>query len=69
LTRIVSISSIAAAAGVVGVMLVFHLALPYLLFALLGSAYVIWLHRANIRRVMAGTEPKIGQKLPQETRS
>jgi acyl phosphate:glycerol-3-phosphate acyltransferase len=32
----------------------------------LGSAYVIWLHRANIRRVMAGTEPKIGQKLPEK---
>jgi acyl phosphate:glycerol-3-phosphate acyltransferase len=65
ITRIVSISSIAAAAGVVGVMLAFQLPLPYLLFAVLGSAYVIWLHRANIRRVMAGTEPKIGQKLPE----
>jgi acyl phosphate:glycerol-3-phosphate acyltransferase len=66
ITRIVSISSIAAAAGVVGVMLAFQLTLPYLLFAVLGSAYVIWLHRANIRRVMAGTEPKIGQKLPEK---
>jgi acyl phosphate:glycerol-3-phosphate acyltransferase len=66
ITRIVSISSIAAAAGVVGVMLAFQLTLPYLLFAVLGSAYVVWLHRANIRRVMAGTEPKIGQKLPEK---
>jgi acyl phosphate:glycerol-3-phosphate acyltransferase len=66
ITRIVSISSIAAAAGVVGVMLAFQLTLPYLLFAVLGSAYIIWLHRANIRRVMAGTEPKIGQKLPEK---
>jgi acyl phosphate:glycerol-3-phosphate acyltransferase len=69
LTRIVSVSSIVAAAGVVGVMLAFQLTLPYLLFALLGSAYVIWLHRANVQRLIAGTEPKIGQKLPQETRS
>jgi acyl phosphate:glycerol-3-phosphate acyltransferase len=69
LTRIVSVSSIASAAGVIGVMLAFQLTLPYLLFALLGSAYVIWLHRANVQRIIAGTEPKIGQKLPQETRS
>jgi acyl phosphate:glycerol-3-phosphate acyltransferase len=66
ITRIVSISSIGAAAGVVGVMLAFKLSLPYLLFAVLGSAYVIWLHRANIKRIMAGTEPKIGQKLPEK---
>jgi acyl phosphate:glycerol-3-phosphate acyltransferase len=66
LTRIVSVSSIAAAAGVVGVMLLFQLSLPYLLFAVLGSAYVIWLHRANVKRIMAGTEPKIGQKLPEK---
>ncbi|MFM2431145.1 MAG: hypothetical protein RLZZ511_2358 [Cyanobacteriota bacterium] len=65
-TRIVSISSIAAAVGVVALMLVFGLPLPYVLFAVLGSAYVIGLHRANIRRIMAGTEPKIGQKLPPE---
>jgi acyl phosphate:glycerol-3-phosphate acyltransferase len=74
LTRIVSISSIAAAAAVVIVMSAFQLALPYLLFALMGSAYVIWLHRANIQRLIAGTEPKIGQKLttpelPQEPQS
>jgi acyl phosphate:glycerol-3-phosphate acyltransferase len=69
LTRIVSVSSIASAAGVIGVMLAFQLTLPYLLFALLGSTYVIWLHRANVQRIIAGTEPKIGQKLPQETRS
>jgi acyl phosphate:glycerol-3-phosphate acyltransferase len=66
ITRIVSISSITAAVGLVGVMYCFQPALPYSIFAVLGSAYVIWLHRANIRRVMAGTEPKIGQKLPEK---
>jgi acyl phosphate:glycerol-3-phosphate acyltransferase len=69
LTRIVSISSIAAAIGVVALMYVFNLSLPYLLFALLGSSYVIWLHRTNVQRILAGTEPKIGQKLPQESQS
>jgi acyl phosphate:glycerol-3-phosphate acyltransferase len=66
LTRIVSISSILGAAGTGLVMYLFHLTLPYILFAMLGSAYVIWLHRANIQRIIAGTEPKVGQKLPQD---
>jgi acyl phosphate:glycerol-3-phosphate acyltransferase len=62
LTRIVSISSIVGAAGTVLVMLGFRLALPYIIFALIGSIYVIWLHRANIQRLMAGTEPQLGAK-------
>jgi glycerol-3-phosphate acyltransferase PlsY len=33
----------------------------YLLYLLL-TVIVIWRHRANIRRIRAGTEPKIGQK-------
>jgi acyl phosphate:glycerol-3-phosphate acyltransferase len=62
LTRIVSISSIVGAAGTVLVMLGFRLALPYIIFASIGSIYVIWLHRANIQRLMAGTEPQLGTK-------
>jgi acyl phosphate:glycerol-3-phosphate acyltransferase len=62
LTRIVSISSIVGAAGTVLVMLGFRLALPYIIFASIGSIYVIWLHRANIQRLMAGTEPQLGAK-------
>jgi acyl phosphate:glycerol-3-phosphate acyltransferase len=69
LTRIVSISSIIGAAGTIAVVYLLHLPFPYLIFSVLGSLYVIWLHRANIRRIVAGTEPKLGQKLPQETRS
>jgi acyl phosphate:glycerol-3-phosphate acyltransferase len=65
-TKIVSISSIAAAVSVVVLMLAFQLSPAYALFAVLGSAYVIWLHRANVKRIVAGTEPKIGQKLPPE---
>jgi acyl phosphate:glycerol-3-phosphate acyltransferase len=62
LTRIVSISSIVGAAGTVLVMLGFRLALPYIIFASIGSIYVIWLHRANIQRLIAGTEPQLGAK-------
>jgi acyl phosphate:glycerol-3-phosphate acyltransferase len=62
LTRIVSISSIVGAAGTVLVMLGFRLPLPYIIFASIGSLYVIWLHRANIQRLIAGTEPQLGAK-------
>jgi glycerol-3-phosphate acyltransferase PlsY len=33
----------------------------YLLCMLL-TVFVLWRHRANISRIRAGTEPKIGQK-------
>lgn len=64
ITRIVSISSISAAIAVSVWMLIFHQPLAYLLFAILGGIYVIWLHRTNIQRLLAGVEPKLGQKLP-----
>jgi acyl phosphate:glycerol-3-phosphate acyltransferase len=64
LTKIVSMSSIVGAIGAAIVMYIFHPTLPYMLFVLSGSAYVIWRHRTNIQRIIAGTEPKIGQKLP-----
>jgi glycerol-3-phosphate acyltransferase PlsY len=48
-------------------MLVFHQPLAYQIFALLGGFYVILRHKTNIERIIAGTEPKIGQKLEQNT--
>ncbi|NJN87032.1 MAG: glycerol-3-phosphate acyltransferase [Leptolyngbyaceae cyanobacterium SL_7_1] len=62
LFRIVSLGSIAAAIAAPVLMVVFQQPLPYTLTALLGGLYVIWLHRANIQRLLAGTEPQIGQK-------
>ena len=35
---------------------------PFLAIGSMLAALVIWTHRANIRRLRAGTEPKIGQK-------
>jgi acyl phosphate:glycerol-3-phosphate acyltransferase len=69
ITKIVSMSSIAGAIAVMALMIVFGQPLPYCLFAIAGGAYVIWRHRTNIERIMAGTEPKLGQKVPQETES
>ncbi|MBH8564573.1 glycerol-3-phosphate 1-O-acyltransferase PlsY [Nostoc sp. CENA67] len=66
ISRIVSLSSIAGAIAVSIFMLVFHLPLPYVLFGIVGGLYVILRHRGNIERLLAGTEPKIGQKLATE---
>ncbi|MFS8856081.1 MULTISPECIES: glycerol-3-phosphate 1-O-acyltransferase PlsY [unclassified Synechococcus] len=65
LTRIVSFSSLLAA--VVAPLLMWAMAqpLPYVLFALAGGVYVIGAHRRNIERLLAGSEPRIGQKLAQ----
>lgn len=64
ISRIVSLSSIAGAIAVFGLMWGFHQPLPYILFGLASGLYVIWRHRSNIERLIAGTEPKLGEKLP-----
>ena len=35
--------------------------------ALVAMALVIWCHRSNLQRIVAGTEPKIGQKASSST--
>jgi acyl phosphate:glycerol-3-phosphate acyltransferase len=67
ISRIVSVSSIAGAISVTVWMLVFDRPLPSVIFAIVGGIYVIWRHSANIQRVIAGTEPKLGQKLESTT--
>lgn len=64
LTRIVSLSSIAGAIAVSLLMLLLNQPLPYVLFGVAGGLYVIWRHHSNIQRLLAGTEPKLGQTLP-----
>ncbi len=67
ISRIVSISSIVGALSVTLWMVVFARPLPALVFAIVGGIYVTWLHRKNIDRLLAGTEPKLGQKLESST--
>ena len=62
ISRIVSLSSIAGAVAVSILMVIFHQPLAYILLGFAGGLYVIILHRTNIERLIAGTEPKIGQK-------
>lgn len=66
LWRIVSLSSIAGAIAVSVLAILFKQPLPYQLFAGAAGLYVIWRHRSNIQRLLAGTEPQLGQQIPAE---
>ncbi|AFZ23706.1 acyl-phosphate glycerol-3-phosphate acyltransferase [Cylindrospermum stagnale PCC 7417] len=66
ISRIVSLSSIAGAIAVPIFMIIWRQPLPYILFGAVGGLYVILRHRSNIERLLAGTEPKIGQSLATE---
>jgi len=67
-SRIVSLSSISAAVALPLLMLGWFatggmgLRWPYLILALLTSVLVIARHRANIQRLLAGSEPRLGQQ-------
>ncbi|MEH2194196.1 MAG: glycerol-3-phosphate 1-O-acyltransferase PlsY [Nostoc sp.] len=66
ISRIVSLSSIVGAIAVSIFMVILHQPLPYILFGITGGLYVILRHRTNIERLLAGTEPKIGQNVATE---
>jgi glycerol-3-phosphate acyltransferase PlsY len=59
--RIVSLGSILAALTAVALVCSLEQPLPYRLLVIAGSLYVIVRHRANIQRLLAGTEPRLGQ--------
>ncbi len=65
-SRIVSLSSISGVLAVNVLMFGLHQPLPYCLFGIIAGVYVTFRHRTNIMRLLAGTEPRIGQKLQQE---
>lgn len=64
LSRIVSLSSIVAALALPVLMQAsFEPGVPrpaYLALALLTTVLVVWRHRSNVRRLLAGTEPRLG---------
>lgn len=62
ISRTVSLSSICGAIAVSILMILFGQPLPYILFGIAGGLYVIVRHKSNIERLLAGTEPKLGQK-------
>lgn len=62
ISRIVSVGSIIAVLSIPVLMLAFHLERPYLVVGLFITALAIVKHIPNIKRLAAGTEPKIGRK-------
>ncbi len=62
--RIVSLSSMLAALAAIALACGLEQPLPYRLLVIAGGIYVIVRHRANVRRLLAGTEPRLGQSSP-----
>jgi len=61
ISKYVSLGSIIAAISVPIWMLVLKLELPYLIFGTSAAVFAIFKHRSNIKRILSGTEFKIGQ--------
>jgi glycerol-3-phosphate acyltransferase PlsY len=68
ISRIVSFSSVVAALSLPLLMLAWFgnggLRPAYLALALLTTTLVLWRHRANLQRLLAGNEPRLGEKPP-----
>jgi glycerol-3-phosphate acyltransferase PlsY len=63
ISRIVSLSSMLAALTAIILIFGIEQPLPYRLLVLAGGLYVIARHRTNIRRLLSGQEPRLGQSL------
>jgi len=66
LTRFISLGSIAGVVGTYAILVpltVFNgFPLEYLVYALLGTVMIIYMHRGNIVRLLSGKERKLGEK-------
>lgn len=62
-SRMVSLSSLVSAIAINIFMISFGEPFPYIIFAVCAALYVFWRHRTNVERILAGTEPKIGQEV------
>ncbi|NJL86442.1 MAG: glycerol-3-phosphate 1-O-acyltransferase PlsY [Leptolyngbyaceae cyanobacterium SM1_1_3] len=60
ISRIVSLGSVGAAIAAFVLMVLTQQPLPYVLLGLAGGLYVMWRHQSNLRRILAGTEPRLG---------
>lgn len=61
ISRIMSLSSMLAALTAIVLICVLEQPLPYRLLVIAGGIFVIVRHRANIQRLLAGTEPRLGK--------
>jgi glycerol-3-phosphate acyltransferase PlsY len=62
--RIVSLGSMLGALAAIGLVLILPQPMPYRLLVLAGGLFVVARHRANIGRLVAGTEPRLGHAIP-----
>lgn len=62
-SRIVSLSSMLAALTAIALVCGLEQPLPYRLLVIAGGIYVILRHRANLQRLLAGTEPRLGRSV------
>ena len=62
ISRIVSLSSVGAAIGLPVLMVLAGASGASISVSVVASVMVLWRHRSNIERLIAGTEPKIGAK-------
>lgn len=60
-SRIVSLGSMLAAVTAIVLVCVMEHPLAYRLLVIAGGLYVIVRHRANVQRLLAGTEPRLGE--------
>src|SRR5437667_3563093 len=61
IVRIVSLGSMLAGLSAIALICGLEQPLPYRLLVIAGGIYVIARHRANIQRLLAGTEPRLGK--------
>jgi len=61
ISRTVSLSSMIAALTATALICALEQPLPYRLLVIAGGLYVVVRHRANIQRLLAGTEPHLGE--------
>jgi acyl phosphate:glycerol-3-phosphate acyltransferase len=64
ISRIVSLGSILAALTAIALVCGLAQPLPYRILVIAGATHVILRHLANIQRLLAGTEPRLGQMGP-----
>ncbi len=67
LTKYMSVGSIAGAVGTYAILapltILHGFPVEYLTYALVGSVFIIIMHRDNIMRLLAGTERKLGERI------
>jgi glycerol-3-phosphate acyltransferase PlsY len=62
ISRIVSVGSIAAVFSCIFYMALLNTPVPYVVYCVAGFFYVTLRHKENIKRLLKGTEPRIGDK-------